>query len=498
MQVPDLRVGDIIDYSYMRRTLPLVDGANRSGEAVMEFDVPVVLSRVVVNWPEAWPIYISGWPARVEFVQTPGEGAVRHVWTRHDHVPALPEEGAPFGYSDNVTIEYSAFPDWSGVAGSLSPHYLDNYPLGAEWDAKLRAIQAENADEGARVIAALRAVQDDLRYVSLSIGVGGLIARTPEEVTRSGYGDCKDKALLLRTMLDKMRIEAYVALTDLDEGHGLDQRKPSTWAFDHAIVKVVLDGSTYWMDPTASHEGGDLYSAVTPDYGFALPLSGKDQQQLEPLIGSYGSTWTTNVDETYRFGLLGAYLTVSTVHYGAAANSYRQRLGSSPRSQISEDYLAYYAGRYPGVRLVAPLDVVDDRLFNQITITEHYLIPITAITGRVQENFEFAAEDYAAHLPGAGTAPRVADLDMGGLRSHYHRVSVFNAPIDFTLPDMVSVYNDGFSFSFAGYVPLPREVVMEWSYTQNLRFVPAAGVEQVLRDADVVADNSYFGWDLRP
>jgi transglutaminase-like putative cysteine protease len=498
VQVPDLRVGDVIDYSYLRRTLPLIDGSNRSGEAVMEFDVPVVLSRVVVNWPESWPIYISGWPARVTFAQTPGQGTIRHVWTRNDHIPTPMEEAAPVGFTENVIIEYSAFPDWSGVSAALSPHYLDSYPLGPEWDAKLRSIQAEYPDSASRVIAALRAVQDDLRYVSLSIGAGGLIARTPEEVTLSGYGDCKDKALLLRTMLDKMGIEAYVALTDLDEGHRLDQGKPSIWSFDHAIVKAVVDGNTYWMDPTASHEGGDLFSAVTPDYGFALPLSGPDQQQLEPIYVGYGSNWTTNIDETYRFGLLGAYLTVSTVHYGAAANAYRQRLGSAPRSQISSDYLDYYAGRYPGIRQLGGLEVTDDRMFNQINVTEKYLIPITALTGQLQENFEFVAEDYAAHLPDASGKPRVADLDIGGLRSYYHRVWVINAPIDLNAPDAASVYNDGFSYSFSGYVPAAKELILEWSYSQNLRFVPAAVADQVLRDADMVAENSYFGWDLRP
>jgi transglutaminase-like putative cysteine protease len=498
VQVPDLRVGDVIDYSVVRRSLPLIDGSNRTGEAVMEFDVPVVLSRVVVNWPESWPIYISGWPARVEFAQTPGEGTLRHVWTRNDHIPTPAEEAAPIGHTENVIIEYSAFPDWSGVAAAMSPHYLDSYPLGAEWDAKLRAIQAEHALDGDRVIAALRAVQDDLRYVSLSIGVGGLISRTPEEVTRSGYGDCKDKALLLRTMLDKMGIEAYVALTDLDEGHSLGDRKPSVWAFDHAIVKAVVDGSTYWMDPTASHEGGNIYSSVTPDYGFALPLSGADQQQLEPLIVPYGAIWSTNVDEAYRFGLLGAYLTVTTTHYGAAANSYRQRLGGSPPSRIASEYLDYYAGRYPGMRQLADLDVVDDRTYNQITVVEKYLIPITAISGRVQENFEFVAEDYASHLPDPGPNARVAELDMGELRTYYHRVSVVNAPIDFTVPEAISVYNEAFSYSVSGYAPGPGEMVLEWSYNQNLRFADPGIADQVMRDADVVGENSYFGWDLRP
>lgn len=497
VQVPDLRVGDVVDYSFTRRTLSIVAGANRSGTAVMEFDVPVVLSRVVVNWPKDWPIYISGWPARVDFVQTPGDGTLRHVWTRTDNMPVRAELGLPVGYSENVVIDYSTFPDWSGIAGSLSPHYMGNYPLGAEWDAKLRAIQATHSDDGSRVIAALRAVQDELRYVSLSVGAGGLLARMPQDVTTSGYGDCKDKALLLRTMLDKMGIEAYVAFTDLDGGHDLAMRKPAVWSFDHAIVKVVVDDMVYWMDATASHEGGDLFTAVVPDYGYALPLSGSDQQQLEQLVLPYGSVWTSNVDETYDFTLLGAYLTVITQHYGPAANAYRQRLAGTPLSQIGTDYLDYYAGRYPGIRQLAPLEAVDDRIANLLTVTERYLIPVTALTDDVRQNFEFVAEDYAAHLPDAGATPRVGPLDMGALRSNYHRVTVFNSPTDFNAPETVGVYNDGFSYSFSGYAPAAGELVLEWSYSQNLRFLKADVVDQVLRDADAVGENSWFSWDVR-
>lgn len=497
MQVPDLRVGDVVDYSFTRRTLPIAAGATRSGTAVLEFDVPVVLARVVVTWPKDWPIYISGWPARVAFAQTPGEGTLRHVWTRTDQMPVRPEPGVPAGYTENVVIDYSTFPDWSGVAGALSPYYMENYPLGADWDTKLRAIQATQSDDGSRVIAALRAVQDELRYVGTPIGAGGLIARTPEDVALSGYGDRKEKALLLRTMLDKMGIEAYVALTDIDQGYALANRKPAIGAFDHAIVKVVVDDAVYWMDPTARNEGGDLFSAVVPDYGYALPLSGSDQQRLEQLVLPYGSVWTSNVDETYDFTLLGAYLTVTTSRYGPAANAFRQRTGAAPLTQIGAEFLETYAGRYPGIRPLAPLEVQDDRLTNLVTVTERYLIPVTALTNDLRANFTFMADDYAAGLPEVGATPRVGPLDMGALRSNYHRVTVYNAPRDITVPDTVSVYNDGFSYSFSGYAPAAGEMVLEWSYSQNLRFLEAGVVDQVLRDADVVADNSVFIRDLR-
>ncbi len=499
LQVPDVRIGDIVDYSFLRRTLPVIDVANRAGTAHLEYDVPVVLTRVAVNWPDVWPIYISGWPASVEYTQTPGDGIVRHLWTRRDHLPVVTEDMVPPGYSESTAIQYTALPDYSGIAAGLSDFYLSSYPLGPEWDAKLRAIMAEHATDEARIIAALRAVQDDLRYVSLSIGDGSLLARLPAVTTASGYGDCKDKALLLRNMLDKMGIEAYVALTDLDEGHGLPARKPSLWSFDHAIVKVLVDGVDYWMDPTASHEGGDLYSYAAPDYGFALPLTGPNQQSLEPISLGYASTWSSYVDEVYDFSLLGVYFTVTTNWDGPAANDYRYNLGSSSRNAISQDYLNYYAERYPGIRLLAPIEVTDDRLGNRITVVERYLIPTPALyENGLREDFEFAAEDYTDDFPLAA-GPRTAPLDLGAPTSFFHRVSVFDAPIDFTLPDSASVYNDAFGFNFYAYGgEQSGDMVLEWSYTGTNRVIAPPAVEQVLTDAAIVAENAWFTWDLRP
>jgi transglutaminase-like putative cysteine protease len=497
--VPDLRVGDVIDYSYLRRTLPIIDVANRSGIAYMEYDVPVVLTRVTVDWPESWPIYISGWPERVEYTQIPGEGVTRHEWTRRDHVPVVTEDMVPPGYSESVAIEYTALPDWSGIAASLSEYYMASYPLGPEWDTKLRTIQTTYTTDHERVIAALRAVQDEVRYVSLSIGDGGLLARLPDVTAASGFGDCKDKALLLRTMLDKMGIEAYVALTDLDEGHGLAEVKPALWSFDHAIVKVIVDDTVYWMDPTASHEGGDLFSAATPDYGYALPLTGPSQQQLEPIDVGYTSTWSSSVDEVYDFSLLGAYFTVTTTWEGPAANSFRQERGASSATRISQDYLEYYAVKYPGIRLLSPIEVTDDLLANRMTVVERYLIPTPALyENGMREDFEFAAQDYTEGLPLPTLNPRVAPLDLGAPANYFHRVSVYDAPITFTLPDAASVYNDAFSFSFYAYGGEDGSMTLEWSHNAANRIIAADAVEQILKDAQVVADNAWFTWDLRP
>src|SRR5690606_21899698 len=146
-----------------------------------------------------------------------------------------------------------------------------------------------------RAFAALRLVQDELRYVSLSVGAGGYWARKPQEVIASGFGDCKDKALLLAVILKRLGIEAAVALTDVDAGPALPEEVPMLGAFDHAIVRIRHDGASHWVDPTASHQGGGFSTAAPPPFAWALPLTGPDQRGLEPIPVTPEQGWSTDV-----------------------------------------------------------------------------------------------------------------------------------------------------------------------------------------------------------
>lgn len=52
----------------------------------------------------------------------------------------------------------------------------------------MEAIALAHATPEARAFAALRLVQDELRYVSLSVGAGGYFARSPVEVIAARTG----------------------------------------------------------------------------------------------------------------------------------------------------------------------------------------------------------------------------------------------------------------------------------------------------------------------
>ena len=55
-------------------------------------------------------------------------------------------------------------------------------------------------------------VARNIRYVSLSFGVGRLQPHAAPEVLKNGYGDCKDKHTLLQALLKAEGIQSYPVL----------------------------------------------------------------------------------------------------------------------------------------------------------------------------------------------------------------------------------------------------------------------------------------------
>lgn len=501
LQVPDLRVGDMVDYSSIRVMKPLVPGGERSSFSTLEWGVPVQLSRTVVLWPEDWTMLAAPLPDRVVHVESPvpGKGVIRHEWQRLGHIPERWEDNIPPGYEPEAVLRFTAEADWGFLSAALTPHYAADYPLTPDWEGKVAAIAATNFTPEHRAIAALRLVQDELRYVSISVAAGGYFARLPAEVIASGFGDCKDKSLLLTAILRRLGVNATVALTDIDAGHALPMDVPMPGVFDHAIVRIRLDGQSHWVDPTASHQGGDFASAAPPDYGWALPLTGAGQTALEPIAVTPEQAWSTDVTESYTFSAVGVLLEVTSVYGGGAADSMRQRWATTHVSDISYDYFQYYQGRYPGLTMMRDMEKRDDRAANRFEMVERYLLPQDQLGGTdLEVNFPFSAEDFASNLPDRLTAPRRSPLAVGPAAVFRHHVRVRKAPIEFTAPEAVQIDNPGFSFEMKAETSGPGSLDLIWQYRRSGLPVAADKAAGVIADGDRVYDLTWFTWDLRP
>ncbi len=69
-----------------------------------------------------------------------------------------------------------------------------------------------------------------------------------------------------------LNIEGYAALVNTDIGKSLHVDGVRATAFDHVIVKAIVNGKTYWLDPTRTNQLPDINALFQPDYNQALVI----------------------------------------------------------------------------------------------------------------------------------------------------------------------------------------------------------------------------------
>ncbi len=368
----DVRVGDIVEYAYS------LDGSNPvfknkvAGGSPLQWSVPVERVFVRLLAPSARAIAIKAHNA-APAPQVREENGYRDTQWSIDQQPGLRnDKDTPGWYDPYASVAWSEFPDWNAVVQWALPLYRVPARHSAPLQAEIDRIAKADADPARRAAAVLRMVQRDIRYLGIEVGPGSHAPSAPSLVYERRFGDCKDKALLTIAILRAMGIDARPALVHTELGKGIGQLAPSPHAFNHVIVQLLLDGKTYWLDPTRTMQKGDLAHLHQSDFGMALVLA-DGSRELAPMASARMSSTTVNsvFDSTAGLDKPVRY-TVATTYQGGAAESTRRWIASQSLDETQKQYLNYYTRRYASIGVAAALKVADDADKNQLTVTETY------------------------------------------------------------------------------------------------------------------------------
>jgi len=139
-----------------------------------------------------------------------------------------------------------------------------------------------------------------IRYVAIVLGRGGWAPDPPQKVLDNKYGDCKDKSILMLSMLKSLGIKAKPVLVLTADDGMVDPIFPC-WHFNHMIVKATTnEGIDFWIDPTVDHfKLGEIPSA---DEGInALVLNDDGTSQIEVTPSSYAYQNVKDVNINVKF-----------------------------------------------------------------------------------------------------------------------------------------------------------------------------------------------------
>jgi hypothetical protein len=168
----------------------------------------------------------------------------RYAW-RFENVPALVDDALTAPDHQRALL-LSTFPDWSAFAGWYGRISRETDKMSPEITAQVTALTRDAETDQEKLLALYNYVTG-LRYVAVPLGVNSVRPHAAANVFRNQFGDCKDKANLLNTMLRSIGIEAHLVLVPrfsqaYDAVPGL--------AFNHAISRVVLGDEIRWLDTT--------------------------------------------------------------------------------------------------------------------------------------------------------------------------------------------------------------------------------------------------------
>ncbi len=400
----DIRSGDVIEYAFSVRGENPVFEDHFYWTLTTSYTVPVGVIHGVLRHPSEDKVKIVQHVTASEAALS-DEGSTKiHRWIIEHPVPLPSEGGLPPEYDPWGWIEATSFQSWEEVSAWARKQYIIPSKLPDELLEASTEI-SKTADKESQILAALRFAQDEVRYLGIFDGVHSHQPYPLETIIKRRFGDCKDKTLLLVSLLRHLGFEAWPALVNTDYGPAISNWTPSPHAFDHLVTVVRHGNRDYWLDPTASYQRGPLSSLFFPDYGHALVLhqEGKGAAELTRVTPQGFAESSTRIKEIFRIpDYRGeAKLEVESVYQGDEADTMRSYFASSSRAEIQRKYVNFYSSTYEGIESVKDFEVDDDERKNIVTVREYYHIP------QIWEDHPDNAEKLEAEFPSKYTYDEV-------------------------------------------------------------------------------------------
>jgi len=326
----------------------------------LQEEIPRLDSRYTLVVPEAdlrrKPLYFNQpGAAGIVVARTDRTAADDHlIEFRAQNVPRIiPEPGMP-GLAEVVPyVHVSTYRTWEEVAAwyqRLVAEQLQPSPEIAR-AAHEAVAHIPASDERARLRAIYNLVVKKTRYVGLEFGIHGYKPYKVSQVFQRKFGDCKDKASLLKVMLKEVGIDSTLVLARTRRGGEIASEPASLSIFDHAIVYVPK--YDLFLDGTAEFSGSTELPTQDQDISVLIvsdprgPWSGKGHLARTPVLPAPHSTVSRQLD--VHLSADGSARVRDTLHVaGQSAERWREHYQSSGTQK--ERYEKAWNEAYPGTK----------------------------------------------------------------------------------------------------------------------------------------------------
>jgi len=496
ISLPDLRVGDRIDYAYTVTGANPVFGRGYYDTYTARYDVPLAARRLRVRYPQGLPLR---WKVSAPgFAQTRQQaGGMEELRLEALALPAVrSEKDTPDGHDTYGRIELSTAANWQDVANWAA----GLYPLRFQDTAAARAIgeqlQLSRADPQGSMQRAIAFVQGEIRYLGLEMGANSHAPHRPEETLRNRYGDCKDKATLLVALLALAGVPAEPVLVNSATGMDLDARLPSPLAFDHVVVRARPPGGEFWIDATRDREYGTFDARAPLPFGQGLPVLARQARLVEipyPSAVSPEVVVEEGVDIDLSHPRRQARFTVTTDYLQGRGENARQLFENQGAEALGDQYLEYMQRFYTQMQLDG-LPTLDDADPARLRVAESYRLAWRPRDNDVVGFPLFQLQDWMKELP---RTARRTPLALGGPRLATQTVRVRSDGGIWVQPGKEEVANPWFRFTRRVDME-GGELVIVGEWERRALSIPPEGVRRAANDMARARELVFFEHDFKP
>ena len=222
--VPGLAVGDVIEYDVVTTAKPLLQGQFWQ---IWYFEQRIIAldEQLDLNVPDNRSVKIKSSEGVETSNHVEGDRRLYHWATsnsktsppidifkdfKFDVINLLEGERPP----PAPRVMFSTFQSWADVASWYADLEHDRRVPTPEIRAKADEVARGKQTDEAKAQALYYWVSENIRYVSLSFGVGRYQPHPAADVLSNRYGDCKDKTTLLEAMLEAEGLHAHAVLAN--------------------------------------------------------------------------------------------------------------------------------------------------------------------------------------------------------------------------------------------------------------------------------------------
>jgi cellulose synthase operon protein C len=256
VRFPRLEPDDVVELQFrVEDVAQRNEFADYFGElAYMQSAESIGLSEYVLMTPKARAFYFND-PQVAGLERSVEDRGDQRIYTfRARNVPAMEQEALQPPWTEVLGhVNVSTYRSWDDLGKWYWGLVRDQLVADDEVRRRAESLTQGLKDDRAKVRAIYDYVVQKTRYVALEFGIHGFKPYRCAQIFARGFGDCKDKATLIVTMLGALGIKATPVVVRTAHKGDIETAPASLAPFDHMIAYVP--SMDLYLDGTAEYTG---------------------------------------------------------------------------------------------------------------------------------------------------------------------------------------------------------------------------------------------------